>query len=1159
MIAKIDSGASKNYFRECDQHVLTDIVKVQGPKVLLPDNNGILINKQGSIPLPNIIRGPARKGYILPGLKNCSLLSLGQFMDSGCWALVNKYWMNIYKDKYLVLQGLRNKRDGLWDIELPFKHQTKVQQTGHKPSETLNALIQVNKTKSELASYLHACLFSPCPATLQKAVRKNFLLTWPGIETINFDKYVGDSIATAKGHMAQERKNLRSTKQQVLPNSIDQTADQFPSYEPKSTIVFSTVVPYSPKGMAYGDLTGRFPHKSSRGNEYIYIVYDYDANAILAEAIPNRQARTITAAWERIRKRLTKNGHSFSHFVLDNEISEDLKAAFTKYEITFQCVPPHIHRRNAAERAIGTFKNHFLAGLASCHSKFPISEWDRLLPQAEITLNLLRQCRINPAISAYTYLYGQYNFNAHPMAPPGTLTLVHKKVEERSSWDFHCKTGWYVAPALQHYRCVQVYLPHTHSVVIADTVRFVQEKVPIPMASTEFLLRQAIENVLDILKRPNRLNIPSVMYGDTVKNAFTTIARLLDKDNPQSSKKSVPEDIPSEQRVPLLCPSIPTGSPALKPIPSIELGPEQRVPDKTRFTPPALPPMPTTWALNHIYDAAGKKLSIDALLQGAQADVWHQALDNELGRLSRGLPGTDITGTKTIDFISKEDIPRGACITYANMVCDERPLKKEQFRVRLTIGGDKLIFLGDTGSPAADLLETKLMANSIISDAHKGARCLNLDIKDFFLQSFLPRPEYMRIHSRYFSKRFRKLYNIDVKIAPDGYVYCIILRGMYGLKQAAILAYRQLVSHLRKYGYKPCEGTTGLWCHESRPTKFALCVDDFMVKYFTRDDATHLINALKDKYEITQDWSGENFCGLKFKWNYDRGFVDMSMPKYISKALTKFNHKPPKRPQHAPYKWSVPLYGRKVQMVHPDNPQPLLSKKEIRGIQSKVGTFLYYGRAVEPTILVALNDISGEQAKPTPSTKKDLAMLMDFLATYPNATIRYVAGTMQLKVESDASYLSVKNSRSRYAGHFYLESSPNRYNHTPQNGPIHTECAILKNVVCSAAEAECGGVFHNCHKALVIRRALQALGHLQTPTEVVTDNSTAASFVHSTMRSKRSKTWDMRWNWLRDKLQQATFRIKWEKGSSNKADYFSKHHPPSHHRQVRSDYILPGH
>ena len=154
---------------------------------------------------------------------------------------------------------------------------------------------------------------------------------------------------------------------------------------------------------------------------------------------------------------------------------------------------------------------------------------------------------------------------------------------------------------------------------------------------------------------------------------------------------------------------------------------------------------------------------------------------------------------------------------------------------------------------------------------------------------------------------------------------------------------------------------------------------------------------------------------------------------------------------------------------------------------------------------------------------------------------------MQLKVESDASYLSVKDSRSRYTGHFYLQPLPNRYNNTAKNGPIQTECAVLKNVVCSAAEAECGGVFHNCKKAVIIKRVLEALGHRQQPTDVKTDNSTAAAFTHSTMRSKRSKTWDMRWNWLREKLQQRHFNITWCKGTTNKADYFSKHQAPSHH------------
>ena len=254
------------------------------------------------------------------------------------------------------------------------------------------------------------------------------------------------------------------------------------------------------------------------------------------------------------------------------------------------------------------------------------------------------------------------------------------------------------------------------------------------------------------------------------------------------------------------------------------------------------------------------------------------------------------------------------------------------------------------------------------------------------------------------------------------------------------------------------------------------------------------------------------------------------MPKYVPHALQKYQYSPPSKPQYAPYRYNEPIYGRKIQYAENPEPSPILPTKQIQQVQSKIGTWLYYARGVDPTILVALNELGTEQAQPTATTEKSLAMLMDYLWTYPNAVIRYVAGTMQLRVESDASYLAVKGAKSRIAGHFNLEPAKNYFNTTPQNGPVITECVTLKNVVCSAAEAECGGLFHNCQKAIEIRRQLEALGHPQKRTEVKTDNSTANSFVHATMQLKRSKTWDMRWNWLREKAQQHIFKILWEKG-----------------------------
>ena len=89
--------------------------------------------------------------------------------------------------------------------------------------------------------------------------------------------------------------------------------------------------------------------------------------------------------------------------------------------------PPYMHRQNAAERAIRTYKNQFISGFSTTDPDFPISEWDRLLSQCVITLNLLRNSRVNPALSSYAYLFGPYNFNKHPMEPPGTGLIVHKK------------------------------------------------------------------------------------------------------------------------------------------------------------------------------------------------------------------------------------------------------------------------------------------------------------------------------------------------------------------------------------------------------------------------------------------------------------------------------------------------------------------------------------------------------------------------------------------------------------------------------------------------------------------------------------------------------------------------------------------------------------
>ena len=150
---------------------------------------------------------------------------------------------------------------------------------------------------------------------------------------------------------------------------------------------------------------------------------------------------------------------------------------------------------------------------------------------------------------------------------------------------------------------------------------------------------------------------------------------------------------------------------------------------------------------------------------------------------------------------------------------------------------------------------------------------------------------------------------------------------MYGLKEAAILAYEQLQEHLSKSGYVPMKHTPGLWRHESRPTTFTLVVDNFGIKYFKKSDADHLLTSLGKKYYLTIDWTGMSYPGLTIDWRYNEGFVNISMPNYVPKDLAKFNHCPPKLPQHAPHPWSTTVYYQKLQYETKDLSTPLDKKR----------------------------------------------------------------------------------------------------------------------------------------------------------------------------------------------------------------------------------------
>ena len=186
--------------------------------------------------------------------------------------------------------------------------------------------------------------------------------------------------------MDQLRQNTRSTK-----NNTEQPEPKNPDGTNKTHEVFTTVVDlHDETNKMFSDLTGKFPQFSSRGYQYIVVLYHYDSNAILIEPVKDRKGPVIFQAHKKLFDRLRKSGCPPKLHKMDNEAPKDLKRYMDDTNIDYQLVPPHIHRRNAAERAIRTFKNHFIAGLCSLDPNFPMHLWDLLLPQAELTRNLLQ-------------------------------------------------------------------------------------------------------------------------------------------------------------------------------------------------------------------------------------------------------------------------------------------------------------------------------------------------------------------------------------------------------------------------------------------------------------------------------------------------------------------------------------------------------------------------------------------------------------------------------------------------------------------------------------------------------------------------------------------------------------------------------------------------
>jgi hypothetical protein len=222
------------------------------------------------------------------------------------------------------------------------------------------------------------------------------------------------------------------------------------------------------------------------------------------------------------------------------------------------------------------------------------------------------------------------------------------------------------------------------------------------------------------------------------------------------------------------------------------------------------------WSQGHhantvIHPITGKEREYSALMKDPRLQpLWTRGFGNECGRLFQGIQ--DIPVTDTCFFTKLKNIPNDRKITYGKIVCDYKPHKQEKERVWLTVGGDKLDYSGDVTTSTADITTFKILINITLSTKYDAM--MMMDIKNHYLAPPLSRFEYTKMLLSRFPEEIIQKYKLNA-LTVDGWVYIEIRKGMYGLKQAGLLANQLLQTRLSPFGYYPARHTPGLWLHNT--------------------------------------------------------------------------------------------------------------------------------------------------------------------------------------------------------------------------------------------------------------------------------------------------------------------------------------------------------
>ena len=558
-------------------------------------------------------------------------------------------------------------------------------------------------------------------------------------------------------------------------------------------------------------------------------------------------------------------------------------------------------------------------------------------------------------------------------------------------------------------------------------------------------------------------------------------------------------------------------------------------PPTVRDTPTAPPQLPP-------------RASYKSLCRGPDREHWQAAFADEIRRL--------VYRAKVINWKRDQRIPKGRTASYANCVGYKKCINGvDSYRVRLAYGGDRSDYDGERTSTMTDITTVKCLLNAIVSD--ETLDYCTFDLTDMYLKSKLDRPEYMWMPITLLPQYLRDELGMG-DLPEDTRILWEVTMALYGTPQAGMLAQRDVNRLLIAGGFYECPMTPCLYRHPTRNLRFVVWVDDFMVAYQKGhgDDVQYLLSVLKEQYDFKVDWTGHNYLGLTIDYDRQKRTITVSIPGYVKRMLAEFSVVIAARDPGSPIAYITPRYGNKgPQAAVEDDHSPPLDHDGIKFLQRVVGKTLYLARMVNPSIELAVNRIASDQAHGTTKTMRAAHRLLQYLAHHPEPAIVFKPSNMQLCIHADGSHLSEPKARSRAAAVLFLGdplfAGPQDTDaiHTMQ-GPVATLCAKLPMVTQAAAETEYASSYMAAQLGEHVRRILIDLGYPQKPTDIVYDNTIAGKMANKTCKLRRSRAIDMRFHWLRDRVEQGHFRMVWRAGVENLADFLSKAHPVHHFKAM---------